>query len=705
MEKYNNYQILILIVLSLFSINLQYAQSFQWAKSGGSVNDLREQLDHIVTDAQGNVYGTAMVGKDNLQVDGIPKTITSPHPRQNAMIVSFACDGSYRWSKVIIGVNTQIMGLVIDNQSNIYITGNSYNTDFFATRFDVDFIRPLTSGTYPNFANSQVFFIAKYSTIGVLQWVKFPEAANVKAYAYTNLGSGRSVAMDNDAEGNLYILTVLHKGVYANGQYENTLNGTEPWPEDQLAANIGQSHHILKYDIMGNFVSGFSLALDFSFRFYDVTNSEIFGSRIRSWDFIINKNTGALYLSNRQEIDLISYPIVSINNIQLSEFKILLAFNAQGQFLWKKANTNITQYNTRPKVALDNAGNIYWCDGTVFSGPNNIGEDSFAGQIIYTNNALDFNNMHPYVAKLNPSGDLLWLKNAQKHQSYVDKKSITVKGNEVVIGDSAWYTNWDGREFGELNSGYNNLDIIRLNKETGDLINIDTAPVNSTNVVAHPTCITADNLGNYYLGGYFDQQLISGNSTISNSGGNSDFFIAKFGTNNCICQVPTCRFIENTVVDNTINCTYQGQQVYDTVNWNFGDGSPTSNQINPQHTFATAGIYNVCVTATNTCDSYTFCKLVDTTSLGTGGFIETMAANFEISPNPASENTTITFDSGTRVPTLEFYDLAGRLLNHYEPNTTKGTWLLPVTGLSSGVYYVILKQRGVIAMQKKLLIK
>jgi PKD repeat protein len=40
--------------------------------------------------------------------------------------------------------------------------------------------------------------------------------------------------------------------------------------------------------------------------------------------------------------------------------------------------------------------------------------------------------------------------------------------------------------------------------------------------------------------------------------------------------------------------------------WNFGDGSPTSTEENPSHTYAAAGTYTVSLTATNVLGSSTF---------------------------------------------------------------------------------------------------
>src|ERR1051326_3061195 len=44
-----------------------------------------------------------------------------------------------------------------------------------------------------------------------------------------------------------------------------------------------------------------------------------------------------------------------------------------------------------------------------------------------------------------------------------------------------------------------------------------------------------------------------------------------------------------------------------TFSWNFGDGN-TSAQEFPQHTYSSAGTYNVCLTVTNQCGSDTICE-------------------------------------------------------------------------------------------------
>jgi PKD repeat protein len=60
--------------------------------------------------------------------------------------------------------------------------------------------------------------------------------------------------------------------------------------------------------------------------------------------------------------------------------------------------------------------------------------------------------------------------------------------------------------------------------------------------------------------------------------------------------------------------------------WDFGDGSATSTDVNPFHTFpAFDSNYVVCLTATNRCGSYTYCDTVWIDSLHLGGSFKVTA--------------------------------------------------------------------------------
>jgi hypothetical protein len=62
--------------------------------------------------------------------------------------------------------------------------------------------------------------------------------------------------------------------------------------------------------------------------------------------------------------------------------------------------------------------------------------------------------------------------------------------------------------------------------------------------------------------------------------------------------------------------------------WNFGDGSATSTDVNPFHTFpAFDSNYVVCLTATNRCGSYIYCDTVWIDSMHIGGSFKVIASS------------------------------------------------------------------------------
>lgn len=70
--------------------------------------------------------------------------------------------------------------------------------------------------------------------------------------------------------------------------------------------------------------------------------------------------------------------------------------------------------------------------------------------------------------------------------------------------------------------------------------------------------------------------------------------------------------------------------------WDFGDGSPTTGQTNPNHTYTQNGTYDVCLTATNSVGSSTYCVTVNVT-----GVCPTIVAN------ASSSNATCNASDGT----------------------------------------------------------
>lgn len=129
------------------------------------------------------------------------------------------------------------------------------------------------------------------------------------------------------------------------------------------------------------------------------------------------------------------------------------------------------------------------------------------------------------------------------------------------------------------------------------------------------------------------------------------------------CPLPAANFTAAAPANKTVAYTYTGSTPVDSVRWEFGDGN-TSTTMNPSHTFAGSGNYNVCVTAYTSCGLHKFCQQ------------STIAANdindinnpygIKIFPNPAGELIRVTADNG-RLTGADY-----QVLNMYGQEVLKG---------------------------------
>ena len=176
----------LITLLVLLVLNGAAAQSWQWGKRGGSTdllettNDFRqEEVYSIVTDSNKNIYVLSSVGKNGLDIDGVSKTnYGSTTQITDIALSSFACDGTYRWSKIIGGNSyDRVNKLQIDNEDNIYISGKSCSCGnvTYPPRIEDDVLLP------QNPIDCSVVFLAKYNSNGVLQWFKRPQPAGTSS--------------------------------------------------------------------------------------------------------------------------------------------------------------------------------------------------------------------------------------------------------------------------------------------------------------------------------------------------------------------------------------------------------------------------------------------------------------------------------------------------------------------------------------------
>lgn len=140
--------------------------------------------------------------------------------------------------------------------------------------------------------------------------------------------------------------------------------------------------------------------------------------------------------------------------------------------------------------------------------------------------------------------------------------------------------------------------------------------------------------------------------------------------------------------------------------WDFGDTNTSDQQTPGVHTYATSGLYSVCLTVTNSAGSDQQCQTVSAT--GTG--VEDIASLEAISvyPNPATDAAAISlsFTSTTEV-TVELTNTVGQVLYSESAVYTSGTETITLntSELAEGTYFVNVRTEDGLATEKLVVTK
>ncbi|HIA11629.1 MAG TPA: PKD domain-containing protein, partial [Flavobacteriales bacterium] len=132
----------------------------------------------------------------------------------------------------------------------------------------------------------------------------------------------------------------------------------------------------------------------------------------------------------------------------------------------------------------------------------------------------------------------------------------------------------------------------------------------------------------------------------------------------------------------------------DAWSWDFGDGINSSVQ-NASHSYAAAGTYDVCLTATNACSSDTTCFLV---TLATVGLEEpNVLVNMQLYPNPTDGLVNIIIPASVNEDiTLVIYNAFGEIvfnadqsgLNTISGSAVQNKYAIDIGYLANGMYLV-----------------
>jgi len=190
--------------------------------------------------------------------------------------------------------------------------------------------------------------------------------------------------------------------------------------------------------------------------------------------------------------------------------------------------------------------------------------------------------------------------------------------------------------------------------------------------------------------------------------------ICKVVTINCIntgsCQA---NFKDSTCTNTTMQFwnLSTGTSSTTVYSWNFGDGSPLNNQLNPAHTFSANGMYYVCLTITDSisncnntkCDTiYINSNYCTTTGLSK---IQLNHLDFKIYPNPNSTGIFSIVEGNTtnlKEPTVIIYNMFGQEMYH---ESLRNRQTIDASFLTPGTYFIKIADQNLQKTQKLIITK
>ncbi|WP_338378738.1 T9SS type A sorting domain-containing protein [uncultured Flavobacterium sp.] len=504
----SHYLLPITITLFLLPITL-LSQNFQWLQSGGGINSIssKEEVVDIVTDSQRNIYVLSAITMDNVNVNnGAPVAVTTYEANPNRydfILISYTCNGTYRWHKVFGGGGPDFpSGIVIDNQDNVYISGrvtqcsenNGSNPFYSMPRIGdnngIDF-------TFSNTSTSCLhMFIAKFNTNGVFQWIHFAHAPLDSSVA-NDSGIARNFYIVNDV---IYWLVQLAPGSYENGAFNNT-NTAVPY-----------TTYILKYDTSGTFINAIA---------FDLQVSSYISSEVRWYRNPYNGNFYAIHAYNSNN----NNTITAGGNTLSNTFSKIICFNDQGQYQWHRETTGTSMNLT--SIDFDAQNNIYLSGLTL-----NFVPGSFLGWTLPGSNT----GAAAFVMKCNPNvTSYSWVSHYNPANNFLDGNILYTPSHIYLSGSfNGVSLTWGTQSV--VGPGSNNgrdAIIVSLDPTTGNCTSLNRL-VGNNGFDDGFTKMILDSNGDLLLGGYMGYQLTdSNNVNYYSNGGNSDFFITKFATQAC----------------------------------------------------------------------------------------------------------------------------------------------------------------------------
>ena len=371
-------------------------------------------------------------------------------------------------------------------------------------------------------------------------------------------------------------------------------------------------------------------------------------------------------------------------------------------------------------VKLDNSGTIMWTK-TYGDTEAELAKSILvtpAGDILITGYTQSANSSsEPFLLKLSDDGTVLWLKIYGTEADFAQIVKQTADGGYIIAGfylsfglpgmevqnailiktDANGTVEWSGAYGG---SGNDRAFNVEESTDGGYLLFGTVQTIN--NVQDWDTyLVKTDATGwvscNYAALSIQDQVytfLVGAGGTAVSGGSESvpaTVIVSKQVSATSLCSgCPLSNAFTTTVIDTSMAFASNSTSA-DTWYWDFGDGSSDTVQ-SGTHEYTTTGVYQVCLTVADTCNSDTLCKSI-TISL-TGEEELTPESLLRIYPNPSTGVFTLEFSEAMNQPALlKVFNVLGEevLVEWMAPSNGNSQRLIDLSDMGSGLYVIQLE--------------
>jgi hypothetical protein len=350
-----------------------------WSKRfGGTANDFPFS---VKVDSGGNIFLCGYFGNT---IDFGGGALTSAGA-EDMFIAKFSSLGNHLWSKSCGNTaSDQAFSLALDPSGNVFLTG------VFRGLVDFGGISLTSSGSFPGFPGGPDVFMAKYTTLGALSWVK----------SFTNTAADEGHGIACDTSGNVFL----------TGYYTGTIDfGGGTLPQNP---NLGDYIYLAKFNGSGTHQWS---------QFFGGTGA---GAGANIGQAVATDAAGNVFLTGyfSGTANFGGLPLASAGGYDV----FLAQYSSSGTPLWSKSFAG-TNFEVPNALTVDPGGNVLV--GGYFQNTLNV------GGTLLTSAGAGLQDI--FIGKFTTGGSLVWAKSFGG--TLTDNLSgMTTDANSFVIGTGAF---------------------------------------------------------------------------------------------------------------------------------------------------------------------------------------------------------------------------------------------------------------------------